>query len=249
MAKPASRLRRRAISWNRRSSQITSKRSARVPATKMPCPSSQSVACYIERLEPLHVVQQPVADGAQRPGDHRGEDQDHDDGDAERDEEGEPFGKALLEPLLKRPDDGQDEQREGERGEDRTREIERRAASTMAQMTAATRTGPLLALALSVDAIRRAPGRSLSCFPCEAPGVVRWTSQAENLLVIVTRNCGSPTARAQSSLHVTRLRHDFPPAVRHRLRAPIAIFSPAATAARRSSSIPCWSGSTATFSC
>ena len=83
---------------------------------------------HIKRLEPLHVVQQPVADGAQRPGDHRGEDQDHDDGDAERDEESEPLGQALLEPLLKRPDDGQDEQREGEGGEHRAGEIKRRAS-------------------------------------------------------------------------------------------------------------------------
>src|SRR5262245_10536021 len=80
---------------------------------------------HIHDLEALHVAQQPVADGAERPSDQRGEDQDHDDGDGKRDEEGETLGERPFERFLERPDDGEDEESEGERREDRACEIER----------------------------------------------------------------------------------------------------------------------------
>ena len=79
----------------------------------------------IHGLETLHVAQQPVADGAERPGDHRGEDQDHDDGDGKRDEEGKALGQRPFQRFLERPDDGEDEESEGKRREDRAGEIER----------------------------------------------------------------------------------------------------------------------------
>src|SRR6185312_17537657 len=87
-------------------------------------------------------------------------------------------------------------------------------ASTTAHTPAATRTGPLFALALSVDAIRRAPAHSLSCFACEAPGAVRWPSQAKKRLGIVRGNLrlllgASPNLPARHEA-----RHDFPSAVR-----------------------------------
>src|SRR5262245_34324750 len=61
---------------------------------------------HIHDLEALHIAQQPVADGAERPGDQRGEDHDHDDGDGKRDEEGKAPGERPFERFLKRPDDG-----------------------------------------------------------------------------------------------------------------------------------------------
>src|SRR4029079_6039610 len=78
-------------------------------------------------------------------------------------------------------------------------------ASTMAQTTAAPRTGPLFALALSVDAMRCAPARSLSYFACEAPGRVRWASRARERLGIVTENWRLALRASLAPLHVTRL--------------------------------------------
>src|SRR4029079_19058578 len=86
-------------------------------------------------------------------------------------------------------------------------------ASTMAQTTSAPRTGPLFALALSVDAMRRAPARSLSCFACEAPGGVRWASRSRERLGIVTGSLRLPL-RANLDPLRHEAGHDFPSAVR-----------------------------------
>ena len=82
---------------------------------------------HIKGLEALHVVQQPIADRAQGPGNHRRKHQHYGDRHAERDEKRERLRQTRFEPLLQRPDDGEEKQGKGERRKDGAREIKRHA--------------------------------------------------------------------------------------------------------------------------
>ena len=60
---------------------------------------------HIERLESRDVVDQPVSDASQRPGEHGGKDQNANDGEGEGEKEGNEFRDSLFEPFLERADD------------------------------------------------------------------------------------------------------------------------------------------------
>ena len=82
---------------------------------------------HIKRLEALHVVQQPIADRAQGPGNHGRKDQHHRDRHAEREEKRQDFRQTCFEPLLQRPDNGEKKQSKSERRKDGACEIKRHA--------------------------------------------------------------------------------------------------------------------------
>ena len=80
----------------------------------------------IQRLELGGVVDEPAADGPEAPGDQAHEHGHHDERHDERREQRHKRGHSGLQGALQRPYDGDDEERECDRGEDRAREIERR---------------------------------------------------------------------------------------------------------------------------
>jgi hypothetical protein len=114
------------ISCTARMSQPALKLSTSRLVSNMPWPSSQSVSCRYNAWNraALSMSQRPTVPKLQaiRPTEHGHHDERHD----ERREQRHKRGHSGLQGALQRPYDGDDEERECDRSEDRAREIERR---------------------------------------------------------------------------------------------------------------------------